>query len=147
MAAGDTDDHRRVHHHEDEGEQPSHTDQPVGARRDRRAPRTTTSGRARRDRDPRWPTARRGPWGSYFRRARKRAGLADSITFHDLRHFFASVLIASGCSIKQVQMALGHDSARITLDTYAHLMPGDEDRLRDAIESRFRSHRVRDVEI
>lgn len=73
-------------------------------------------------------------WGYYFRRARKRAGLNDSITFHDLRHFFASVLIASGCSIKQVQMALGHDSARITLDTYAHLIPGDEDRVRDAID-------------
>jgi integrase len=73
-------------------------------------------------------------WGYYFRRARKRAGLNDSITFHDLRHFFASVLIASGCSIKQVQTALGHDSARITLDTYAHLIPGDEDRVRDAID-------------
>ena len=44
------------------------------------------------------------------------------------------MLIASGCSIKQVQMALGHDSARITLDTYAHLIPGDEDRVRDAID-------------
>ena len=73
-------------------------------------------------------------WGYYFRRARQRAGLNDSITFHDLRHFFASVLIASGCSIKQMQMALGHDSARITLDTYAHLIPGDEDRVRDAID-------------
>lgn len=31
-------------------------------------------------------------------------------------------------------MALGHDSARITLDTYAHLIPGDEDRVRDAID-------------
>ena len=44
------------------------------------------------------------------------------------------MLIASGCSIKQVQMALGHDSARITLDTYAHLIPGDEDKVRDAID-------------
>ena len=34
-------------------------------------------------------------------------------------------------------MALGHDSARITLDTYAHLIPGDKDRVRDAIEDRF----------
>ncbi len=73
-------------------------------------------------------------WGYYFRRARKRAGLNADITFHDLRHFFASALIASGCSIKQVQMALGHDSARITLDTYAQLIPGDEDRVRDAID-------------
>ena len=31
-------------------------------------------------------------------------------------------------------MALGHDSARITLDTYAHLIPGDEDKVRDAID-------------
>ena len=31
-------------------------------------------------------------------------------------------------------MALGHDSARITLDTYAHLIPGDEDRVREAID-------------
>ena len=45
------------------------------------------------------------------------------------------MLIASGCSIKQVQAALGHDSARITLDTYAHLIPGDEDRVRDAIDA------------
>ena len=72
-------------------------------------------------------------WGYYFRRARKRVGLNDSITFHDLRHLFASVLIASGCSIKQVQIALGHDSA-ITLDTHAHLISGDEDRVRDAID-------------
>lgn len=44
------------------------------------------------------------------------------------------MLIASGCSIKQVQMALGQDSARITLDTYTHLIPGDEDRVLDAID-------------
>ena len=106
----------------------------MGARRDRRAPRTTTGGRARCHRDPDGQPLDAARWGYYFRRTRKRAGLADAITFHDLRHFFASVLIASGCSIKQVQMALGHDSARITLDTYAHLIPGDEDKVRDAID-------------
>lgn len=70
----------------------------------------------------------------YFRQARKKAGLAESVTYHDLRHFFASILISSGCSIKQVQSALGHESAKVTVDIYAHLFPGNEDRVRDAID-------------
>jgi integrase len=42
---------------------------------------------------------------------------------HDLRHTFASQLLANGESVKTVQMALGHHSAKITLDVYGHLMP------------------------
>ena len=42
--------------------------------------------------------------------------------------------VTSGCSIKQVQTALGHESAKITLDICAHLFPGDEDCVRDAID-------------
>lgn len=49
------------------------------------------------------------------------------------------MLISSGCSIKQVQAALGHESAKVTLDIYAHLFPGDEDRVRDAIDRRIGS--------
>ncbi|MEV2194373.1 tyrosine-type recombinase/integrase [Streptomyces phaeochromogenes] len=49
---------------------------------------------------------------------------------HDLRHFFASALIAGGASVKQVQLVLGHASAVITLRMYAHLRPGEEDRTR-----------------
>lgn len=40
---------------------------------------------------------------------------------HDLRHFYASALIAGGASVKQVQLVLGHASAVITLRIYAHL--------------------------
>ena len=53
-------------------------------------------------------------------------------TPHDLRHYFASVQIAGGCSIKKLQHMLGHKSATETWDTYGHLM-GDEDDLSKAV--------------
>jgi integrase len=62
------------------------------------------------------------------------AALAD-LTTHDLRHFYASALIAGGASVKQVQTVLGHSSAVITLRTYAHLWPGDEDRTRSVMDA------------
>lgn len=58
-------------------------------------------------------------------------------TFHDLRHLFASLLIAHGASVKAVQAALGHKSASETLDTYSHLWPDDDDRSRDAVDLAF----------
>lgn len=67
-------------------------------------------------------------------RATKRAGV-EGVRFHDLRHFFASALIASGASVVAVQNALGHASAKETLDTYGHLWPTDDDRTREAMQS------------
>jgi integrase len=43
--------------------------------------------------------------------------------FHDLRHFFASMLIENGESSKYVQDQVGHASITTTFDTYGHLMP------------------------
>ena len=40
-------------------------------------------------------------------------------TFHDLRHTYATVAVASGADIKSVQGLLGHASAKTTLDIYA----------------------------
>lgn len=70
--------------------------------------------------------------GNYWRNTREAAGLSDEYTLHDLRHFYASALIASGCDVVTVQRALGHKSASITLDVYAHLWPTAEDRTRSA---------------
>ena len=56
-------------------------------------------------------------------------------TAHALRHFYASALIAGGASVKQVQTVLGHASAVVTLRTYAHLWPGDDDRTRAIIDA------------
>ncbi len=68
------------------------------------------------------------------REARKPVGLPRMVT-HDLRHFYASALIAGGASVKQVQMVLGHASAVITLRIYAHLWPGEEDRTRSVMDA------------
>ena len=55
--------------------------------------------------------------------------------FHALRHYYASLLIRHGDSVKTVQSRLGHTSAVETLDTYSHLWPDSDDRTRDAIDS------------
>ena len=55
--------------------------------------------------------------------------------FHELRHFYASLLIRHGESVKTVQRRLGHATAAETLDTYAHLWPDSDDRTREAIDS------------
>ena len=46
------------------------------------------------------------------------------IRFHDLRHTYASLLIAQGAHPKYIQAQLGHASIQTTLDRYGHLMPG-----------------------
>jgi len=43
--------------------------------------------------------------------------------FHDLRHFFVSMLIDQGESAKYIQDQVGHASITMTMDTYGHLMP------------------------
>ena len=44
--------------------------------------------------------------------------------FHDLRHFFASQLIANGETAAFVRDQMGHSSIKVTFDTYGHLFPG-----------------------
>lgn len=53
----------------------------------------------------------------------KAAGL-PKIRFHDLRHNAASLMLASGQSVVLVSRYLGHSSSQVTLEVYAHLLPG-----------------------
>jgi integrase len=78
---------------------------------------------------------RRTSFSTVWRPAAKAAGLPDGETFHALRHYYASLLIRHGESIKTVQARLGHATAAETLDTYSHLWPDSEDRTRDAVDS------------
>ena len=48
------------------------------------------------------------------------------IRFHDLRHTHATQLLAAGVNVKVVSERLGHASVAFTLDTYAHVMPGQQ---------------------
>ena len=72
--------------------------------------------------------------GHRWRTATTAAGVSG-LRLHDLRHFYASGLIASGCDVVTVQRALGHSSATTTLSTYSHLWPSAEDRTRAAAQA------------
>ena len=63
------------------------------------------------------------------------SGLPKGTHFHELRHFYASLLIDGGESVKVVQTRLGHATADETLNTYAHLWPDSEDRSRAAVDA------------
>lgn len=63
------------------------------------------------------------------------AGLPDGFRIQDLRHYFASLLIAAGLDIKVVQARMRHASPIITLRTYAHLWPDTDDTSRAAVAS------------
>lgn len=68
--------------------------------------------------------------GYWWRRAR--SAVQNTYRLHDLRHFYASGLIADNCDVVTVQRALGHSNASITLTTYSHLWPDSNDRTRKA---------------
>ena len=74
--------------------------------------------------------------GVRFRKVRAATGL--DCRLYDLRHFYASGLIAAGCDVVTVQRALGHGSASVTLNTYAHLWPDTNDRTRQAARDMYR---------
>ena len=57
----------------------------------------------------------------------------DGFSFHDLRHYLASLLISSGADVKVVQARLRHASATTTLNTYGHLWPDADESTRAAI--------------
>ncbi|MFV0535208.1 MAG: tyrosine-type recombinase/integrase [Cumulibacter sp.] len=52
---------------------------------------------------------------------RRLCGLPEDFHVHDLRHWFASRLIAKGTDILAVQRQLGHAKASTSLDVYGHL--------------------------
>jgi integrase len=54
---------------------------------------------------------------------------------HDVRHFFALLLLAQGVELKMVSELLGHSSIRITGDIYAHLMPVAKDEAIDLLDA------------
>jgi integrase len=75
-------------------------------------------------------------WMGAFREAGiKYRGRADGM--HALRHFFASVLLAQGVSIKELAEYLGHSDPGFTLRIYTHMVPSSHERARLAINGVF----------
>ena len=53
---------------------------------------------------------------------------------HALRHYYASVLLDAGESIKAIAEYLGHSDPGFTLRVYTHLLPNTEERARTAVD-------------
>lgn len=49
----------------------------------------------------------------------------EGLTPHKLRHTYASLAIRSGANAKVLQQAMGHSSAKLTMDRYAEWFPDD----------------------
>lgn len=57
----------------------------------------------------------------HFFPALKAAGI-PAIRFHEIRHTYASLLLAQGENVKYIQTQLGHSSPTVTLNVYSHLL-------------------------
>jgi integrase len=77
----------------------------------------------------------RTTFSDIWRTAAGPLGIPSGDGFHQLRHFYASLLIRHGESVKVVQERLGHQSAVMTLDVYGHLWPDSDDSTRAAVDA------------
>lgn len=72
-----------------------------------------------------------------MQRCLERAGISDHVRIHDLRHTGASLLLALGTPLKEIQELCAHSQLSTTADIYSHFLPGalteTVDRLGDAL--------------
>ncbi|HMA46126.1 MAG TPA: tyrosine-type recombinase/integrase [Frankiaceae bacterium] len=62
--------------------------------------------------------------------ARQKAELPHGLTFHALRHCYATWLISDGVPVNVVQRLMAHEQASTTLNRYTHAPSGYPDRVR-----------------
>ncbi|MFJ6460006.1 tyrosine-type recombinase/integrase [Streptomyces sp. NPDC091387] len=67
----------------------------------------------------------------------RRYAAAPDDGMHALRHFYASVVLEAGGSIKALSVYLGHSDPGFTLKIYTHLLPSSEEKAREAVSSVF----------
>jgi integrase len=70
-------------------------------------------------------------------RGRRKYTTTGKEATHQLRHYYASVMLADGVSIKELSIYLGHGDPAFTLRVYAHMLPDSQDRARQAIDKRM----------
>ncbi|HET9896987.1 MAG TPA: tyrosine-type recombinase/integrase [Streptosporangiaceae bacterium] len=78
-------------------------------------------------------------WAETWRTAADQAGIPKGVGIHCLRHYYASLLIAKGKSVKAIQLAMGYATPMITLNTYAGLWPEEAGSTRSIIDAELGS--------
>lgn len=63
-----------------------------------------------------------------FQSALKEAGISYPVRLYDVRHLFASTMLANGADLKAVSKLLGHSTTRMTADVYYHELKGEKKR-------------------
>jgi len=88
-----------------------------------------------------FPTRAGTPWNShnFYARVFKPAAChlgKPALTFHDLRHTGASLMIAAGCHVKVIAEQMGHaDGGALVLRRYGHLYKGARKQAALALEN------------
>ena len=77
----------------------------------------------------------RSTWAQLWAPAARKAGVPKGTGLHCLRHYFATLLIHNGASVKRVQLALGHSTPMITLNTYVGEWPDTDERTRSIVDA------------
>lgn len=72
---------------------------------------------------------------------RDELGLPAKFNFHDLRHYYGSMLLDSGADLVKVQHRMRHASATTTLNVYAHLLPDSDESTKDAVSAAISARR------
>jgi len=58
-----------------------------------------------------------------------------TVRLYDIRHTAATLMLASGAPVRAVADRLGHASAKMTLDVYAHVLQPQRDDLTARMEA------------
>jgi integrase len=70
-----------------------------------------------------------------FKRVLRKAGLPNTVRFHDLRHTCATLLLLRGIDANTIKDLLGHANISITLGTYGHVLPNMRDRVAEMMDT------------
>ena len=68
-----------------------------------------------------------------YKKIIKKAGV-PKLTFHQLRHTFATLHLEEGISMKMLQKLLGHSSIKTTMDIYTHITSKIDEDTREIME-------------
>ena len=71
-----------------------------------------------------------------FRRAKQKAGISKTVSFHSLRHSYATHLLESGTDVRLIQELLGHSDIKTTL-RYTHVSQRSLQQVRSPFDALF----------
>lgn len=89
-------------------------------------------------------TLRRSFATRVFNPAVGRAGLPDDLTFHGLRHVATSFMVEAGEHPRVIQHRLGHATARLSMELYAHVPEAADRDAASHLDARFSAGTSRD---